>query len=312
MRKLKVNASQINYGEVDCANHVSQEDVNIFDAVTPFVVDSNTAQAMYDEHAFVAVHQGNNTASITSSLTPRKPRHTNRGQGRGSNSFGKGGFGRGQPSSQGRSLSGRGRFSGGKGKGRRNNPSTGKLTSTSYYGNTPSKIIHEHEILNTPKLNNMYRRVSDTAIRLARSARLQGHRVSSQPGDVFPYNKARTSLNMDIPFKAGTNNNNNNNIITSAMDLQKTIHMFNLRGKLDKLDPQDRESLIDLQKQLYTSIVNTQKGNQSQTGTESQMSIETCLNSDEIITIEESWNPTNYYAVEGLNEVNSDDFRSDF
>lgn len=156
----------------------------------------------------------------------------------------------------------------------------------------------------------MYRRVSDTAIRLARSARLQGHRVSSQPGDVFPYNKARTSLNMDIPFKAGTNNNNS--IITSAMDLQKTIHMFNLRGKLDKLDPEDRESLIDLQKQLYTSIVNTQKGNQSQTGTESQMSIETCLNSDEIITIEESWNPTNYYAVEGLNEVNSDDFRSDF
>lgn len=134
------NASQINYGEVDCANHVSQEDVNIFNAVIPFVVASNTVQDMYDEQALVAVHQGNNTASITSSLTPRKPRHTNRGQGRGSNSFGKGGFGRGQPSSQGRSLSGRGRFSGGKGKGRRNNPSTGKLTSTSYMATHPVKL----------------------------------------------------------------------------------------------------------------------------------------------------------------------------
>ena len=88
--------------------------------------------------------------------------------------------------------------------------------------------------------------------------------------------------------------------------------MLNLKGKFDSLAPGDRENLIDLQRKLFTSIVNTQKVSQSQTGTEPQMSIETCLNSDEIITIEESCNPTNYYAVGGLNEVNPDDFRSDF
>ena len=49
--------------------------------------------------------------------------------------------------------------------------------------------------------------------------------------------------------------------------------MLNLKGKFDSLAPGDRESLIDLQRKLYTSIVNTQKVPQSQTGTESQMSI---------------------------------------
>ena len=87
---------------------------------------------------------------------------------------------------------------------------------------------------------------------------------------------------------------------------------LNLKGKFDSLAPGDRENLTDLQRKLFTSIVNTQNLSQSQTGTESQMSIETFLNSDEIITIEESCNSTSYYAVEGLNEVNPDDFRSDF
>lgn len=156
-------------------------------------------------------------ASITSSLTTRKPRHTNRGQGRGGNSLSKGGFGRGQPPSQGRRIGGR--FGGG--KGRRNNPSTGKLTSTSYYGNTPSKVIHEHECLNKPKLNRVYHRVTDTASKLAHSGRLQGIRPSTQPGGVYPYNPTRTSLNMDKSFNTNNNNSNNgnNDITTSARDL---------------------------------------------------------------------------------------------
>ena len=103
----------------------------------------------------------------------------------------------------------------------------------------------------------MYHRVSDTALKLARSSRLQGTRPSTQPGGVFPYNPTRTSPNMDKSINTNNNNSNNDNndITNSARDLQKTIHMLNLRGKFDSLAPGDREDLIDLQRKLFTSIV---------------------------------------------------------
>jgi len=54
-----LSASEINNNTE--VNYVTQEELNTFNSVAPFVVDFSTAQAIYDESVFVGVHQGNNT-----------------------------------------------------------------------------------------------------------------------------------------------------------------------------------------------------------------------------------------------------------
>ena len=51
------------------ANYVSQEDANLLNSVAPWLVDSSTVQDTYDENVLVGIYQGNDTASITPSLT---------------------------------------------------------------------------------------------------------------------------------------------------------------------------------------------------------------------------------------------------